>query len=175
MKLLQMIIHVLDCGFSMVLVQCHKVKIHKVLDTKQGFSEVYPLAGQRVRKSCRENWNNRTPECFPLLTTRLCQLALLRVLLSEARIRRNHRSELVEFVHHGMSLDEGHYQVHQMYMRTQINTLTNIEYDNSGLGDAICIGEDAFWCSNRSIFHRLSFLPSLGLISQSPEHHLLEV
>jgi len=48
LKLLQIMLHGLDCGLSMVLALCHKVKIHKVLDTQQGFCEGSPLAHQRV-------------------------------------------------------------------------------------------------------------------------------
>ena len=44
MRLLQIILHVLWRGFSMVPVLCDKVKMHPVLNTQQGFCEGNPLA-----------------------------------------------------------------------------------------------------------------------------------
>jgi len=48
MKLLQIILHVLDCDLSMWLVLCHEVKIHKDLDAQQGIWEGNPVAYWRV-------------------------------------------------------------------------------------------------------------------------------
>jgi len=61
MKLLQLLLHVPDRGFSMVLAVCHKVKIHYVLDTQQGFGAGNSVSCARIWTSRRINWNNHTP------------------------------------------------------------------------------------------------------------------
>ena len=155
-KLLQILLHVLHRGFSIVPVMCHKVKIHSVLDAQQGFCEGNPLAHQKVWKSQHENWNNHAHECFHLLTTTLRHLATWLVKLSQARIWRHHCQELVEFVNPGMLFKKGHFLVYQMLMHTEIEGMKNFGYDNSHPGDAFHIPEDAFWGSNCSILQILS-------------------
>jgi len=117
-EFLQSIIHVLDCGFSMVPVLCDRVNIHYVLDAQHGFCEWNPLACRRDRKSCPENWIYHSPDCFHLLATSLGHLAIWLVQLIEARILRHHRPELVELVDPGMFFDEGQYPVHQILKHT---------------------------------------------------------
>jgi len=48
MKPPQSILHILDCGLSMVPVLCHMVTIHHVLDAQLGFFEGNHLARQKV-------------------------------------------------------------------------------------------------------------------------------
>jgi len=91
MNVLQILVHVLGCGFSMVLVLCHNVKIQSVLDSQQGFCDGNPVDRQRVWKSCNKNWNNHLLEWFLLLPTTLHHLAIWLVESSEDGIWRNHR------------------------------------------------------------------------------------
>jgi len=69
MNLLQILLHVLDCGFSMVPVLCPQVKINQVVDAQQGLSEGNRVACRRVGKSRHENWKNHLPECCHLSIT----------------------------------------------------------------------------------------------------------
>jgi len=114
MRVLEMILHVLNCGFCMVPVPFHKVKVPLVLDAQQGFWEGNTLACWQVEKSCHENSNNHVPEGFHLLATPLGHLAIWLVESSEAWISRYHCPEMVEFVDPGMLVPEGHYPVHHM-------------------------------------------------------------
>ena len=114
MKLLQIILHILDRGLSMVLVLYYKVKIHKFLDAQRGFCEGNALASRRVQMSPSENWNNYAPKCLHLLTTSLGRLANWHVESTEATIWRNHHPELVDFVNPGMLFEEGRHHVHRI-------------------------------------------------------------
>jgi len=175
MKRLQIIHHVLDCGLSMVPVQCHKVKINQVLDTQQGYCEGNPLACRRVWKSCHPNRNNHTPESVHLHTTPLRLLTIWLVESSKARIWMHHHPVLVEFVDPGILFKEGRYPVYQMLLHTQIDSMKNIEYDNSHWWYACRIPDDSFWGSNHLILQIVSCFQSLRLISLSRKCDLLEV
>ena len=50
MKLLQIILHVVNRGLSMVPVTCHKVNMHKVLDAQQGLCEENSLPRRKGLK-----------------------------------------------------------------------------------------------------------------------------
>jgi len=175
MKLLQIILILLDCGLSMVLVLCHMVRIHHVLEAQQGICEGNCLACQRVWKSLYENWYNPTPDCSHLHTTWLHHLAILVVESSEARIWGHYRPELIESGDPGMWFKEGRYPVHRTLKHTEVEGIKNIRYDNSCRRDAFHIPDDTFRGSNRLICQILSCFPSLCLISLSREYHLLEV
>jgi len=66
------------------------------------------------------------PECIHLHTTPGRHLAIWLVEMSEARILRHRRGELVEFVDPGMLFEEGRYPVHQMFKHTEIHYMKNI-------------------------------------------------
>jgi len=144
LKLLQIIIHVLNCSLSMVPELCHNVKIHPAIDKPQGFSNGSTLARRIDGRSGHEKWDNHTPECIHLLTPRLPHLALWLVELREGRIWRHHRPELVEFVDPGMSFEEGHYPVHLMLEHTGMDGMKDIGYDHIVRSDAFHIPDDAF-------------------------------
>jgi len=94
MKHLQIILHVLDRGLSMVPVLCHKVKLHSSWRT----TRLLRWESCRSPKGFQEspqNWNNHTHECFRLLTTALRHLAIWLGESSEARIWRHYCPQLV--------------------------------------------------------------------------------
>jgi len=175
MNLLQIILHVVNCGLSMVPVLCHKVKIPKVLDAQQGVCERNHLARQRIWKSHPDNWNNHMPDCFYLLTTPLGHLSMWLVESSEARIWRHHDQEQIQFVDPGILFEGWRYPAHQMLQHSEIDGMKNIRYDIRRRRNAFHIPEGAFWGSNCSIVQILSCFPSLRLFSLSREYYLLEV
>jgi len=160
MKLLQIILQVLDCSCSMVPVLYHKMKIHEVLHTQQGFFEGNHLTRQRVSKSRHKYCNSHTSNHFQLHTTALRRLAIWLVQSSEASIWRHHRPQIVEYVNPGMCIEEGHCPVDQMREYTESDDIKHIWYDKSSWGDALPIAEDTIWCSNRSIIQILRCFPS---------------
>lgn len=95
-------------------------------------------------------------QLFRLLSTPLCHLTTWHVELGKARIWRHHCPELVEFVNHGMLIEEGPYPVHRMFKHTEIGDIEYIGYGNSHQHDAIHILEDAFRNSNFSIIQLFS-------------------
>jgi len=174
-KLLQINLHVLHRGRSMVPVLCHKANMHKVLDTQQGFCEGNALACRRAWNSRRENWNNHMAECIQLLPTPFRHLAIRLVASSESRIWSHHHPVLVEFVDPGILFEEEHYPVPQMLKKTEIDGKKNVGYDNCRWRDVLYLPEDAFWGFNLVIFQILSCFPALCLISLSCKYHFLEV
>jgi len=84
MKLLQILLYIVDCHFSMVLVLCHKVKSNYVLDSQQGICEEYPLAVRRVWKNHCQNWKIMHPGAS--ISSRLQCMPWLYDLLSRAKL-----------------------------------------------------------------------------------------
>jgi len=174
-KLRQGILNVLDHGFSVVLVLCHEVKIHKSIDNQMGISGGNALARWRVWNRRCKNWSNHASGCFQLLTTPLGHFATWLIESSQARIWRHHRAELVKFFDHGMLLETGHHPVYQMLSHTKTYGMKNIGYNNHRRRDTFHIPDDLVWGSGGLIFQILSFFSSLHPISLSRDYHLLEV
>jgi len=174
-NLVQIILYILDRGPSMVLVLCHKVKIHKVLDAQHRISEGNLLPCWRIQKSPGSSCNGHALVCFHLLTTPLRQPAVLLVELSITRIWRYHPQELVEYVDSGMLFEDGHYPVNQMLDYTDIDGKKNFKYGTSRQRDAFHLPQDGLGGSNRSSWQIFSCFLSIHLIFLSCKLHLLEV
>lgn len=69
LQLLLLQLHVLDHGFSMLLVLCYTVKIHWVIDTHQKICDRNSLACQSISMSLHDNLFNPGLKFFHLLTT----------------------------------------------------------------------------------------------------------
>jgi len=174
-KLLQLILHVLDRGFSMALLLCHILNVNWILDIQQGFCEANYSARWKVQKCYSPNWNDHALEWFLLLATQLHHLARWLVELGNARIWQLHCPELIEPVDTGMLLEEDYYPVHPLSNITKIDRTNIIWHVNGCRGDAFHIHEGATGDSNRSIFQILSYILSLYIVSLSWEYHLLDV
>lgn len=175
MTLLWIILHQLDLGLCVLPVLYLTVKIYQVLDAPQGFCEGNPVACQSIQKSRCKNWNNLAPDWFHLLTTPLHHIAIWLVVSSEARIWRHYRQELFEFVDFSMLFTKGCSPELHKLTHIEIDSMNNIWYDNSDWRDVFHHLEDAFRCSNRSIFRILPCFLCLHFNPLSPEYHCLEV
>jgi len=143
-KLLEIILHVLNHGLSIVLVLYHRVKLYLVLDAHQGFCEGNALARRRVQKSPCGNWSNDAPDCFHLLSTPLHLLVIWLVESSDGMIWRHHRPEVVEFVDPAIMSEDGQHMLHRMIKYTEIDFKMIIGYDNNHRRNAFLVPEDTF-------------------------------
>jgi len=175
MELIQIVLHVLDCGFSMVGVLYHLVNIHSVLDAQWRFCQGNTLARQRVEKSHSGTGYSPVPECIHLLTSLMHQVVIWVVELSDARIWRHHCPEQVELGDPGMSDKKGQYPVYEMPKHNNFDGMDDIRYDDCCQWDAFHDPDDSVCSSNCSILQILLFFLSLGLISLICEYHLLKV
>jgi len=124
--------------------------------------------------SQHDNLINSGLKWFHLLTTILSPLAIWLVEWSEVRIWQHQFSELVEFSNSRILFMKECYPGHLMLKHSEIDGMKIIRYDNECPGNAFHIPEDAFWGFIHLMFHILSSVPSLCLITLCCEDHLLE-